>query len=185
MSTNTCWSAPGSRSTRPHNATRCSRSTDSNWRACPKVNSRNNVPTVDGAYTPPNTVFMPPERSTSISSMLSAPAHIPAISVLSFGAGFADPDLILGSTIATFSETSRANPVCSANRISGTSPASDTRLSSSNTADSAANLCETCTGSAFPNRTRLLRENTNHPSSEGTFLIPTPRSHQFTQWIEV
>ena len=27
--------------------------------------------------------------------MLSAPAHIPAIRVASFGAGFADPDLIL------------------------------------------------------------------------------------------
>ena len=119
-----------------------------------------------------------------MSSMLSAPAHIPAISVLSFGAGFADPDLILGTAIRTFSETSRASPVCSANCITGTSPASDTNLSSSNTADSAANLCETCTGSAFPNWTRLLRENTNHPSSEGTFLIPTPRSHQFTRWIQ-
>jgi len=135
---------------------------------------RNNVPTVEGAYTPPNTVFIPPERSTSMSSMLSAPAHIPAISVLSFGAGFADPDLILGTAIRTFSERSCASPVCSANRITGTNPAHDTRLSSSNTADSAANLCETCTGSAFPNWTRLLRENTNHPSSEGTFLIPTP-----------
>src|SRR6476661_10632548 len=109
-----------------------------------------------------------------MSSMLSAPAHIPAISVLSFGAGFADPDLILGTAIRTFSERSCASPVCSANRITGTNPAHDTRLSSSNTADSAANLCETCTGSAFPNWTRLLRENTNHPSSEGTFLIPTP-----------
>ena len=99
MSTNTRWSAPGSRSTRRHNATRCSRSTDSNWRACPKVNSRRRVPTVDGAYTPPNTVFMPPERSTSISSMLSAPAHIPAISVVSFGAGFADPDLTLDNDL--------------------------------------------------------------------------------------
>jgi hypothetical protein len=29
--------------------------------------------------------------------MLSAPAHIPAISVASFGAGLADPDLILGA----------------------------------------------------------------------------------------
>jgi hypothetical protein len=29
--------------------------------------------------------------------MQSAPAHIPAITVLSFGAGLADPDLILGS----------------------------------------------------------------------------------------
>ena len=96
---------------------------------------------------------MPPERSTSMSSMLSAPAHIPAISVVSFGVGFADPDLILGSMMRTFSERSCPSPVCSANRITGTSPANDTRLSSSNTADSAANLCETCTGSAFPNRT--------------------------------
>jgi hypothetical protein len=61
--------------------------------------------------------------------MQSAPAHIPAITVLSFGAGLADPDLILGSAY----------------------PAHDTRCSSSNTADSAANLCDTCTGSAFPN----------------------------------
>ena len=38
-----------------------------------------------------------------MSSMLSAPAHIPAISVASFGAGFADPDLIRGAVIATFS----------------------------------------------------------------------------------
>ena len=28
--------------------------------------------------------------------MLSAPAHMPAITVASFGAGLADPDLILG-----------------------------------------------------------------------------------------
>src|SRR6476661_9319702 len=109
-----------------------------------------------------------------MSSMLSAPAHIPAINVLSFRAGFADPDLILGTAIRTFSERSCASPVCSANRITATNPAHDTRLSSSNATDSAANLCETCTGSAFPNWTRLLCENYNHPSSEGTFLIPTP-----------
>ena len=29
-----------------------------------------------------------------------------------------------------------------------------------------------------------MRENTNHPSSEGTFLIPTPRQHQVSRWIE-
>ena len=28
--------------------------------------------------------------------MLSAPAHMPAITVVSFGAGLADPDLIFG-----------------------------------------------------------------------------------------
>ena len=38
-----------------------------------------------------------------MSSMLSAPAHIPAIRVASFGAGLADPDLIRGSAIRTFS----------------------------------------------------------------------------------
>lgn len=38
----------------PANATRCSRSTESRWRACPKVNSRSNIPTVQGAYTPSN-----------------------------------------------------------------------------------------------------------------------------------
>jgi hypothetical protein len=30
----------------------------------------------------------------------------------------------------------------------------------------------------------LLPENTNHPSSERTFLIPTPRRNQFNRWIE-
>ena len=35
--------------------------------------------------------------------MLSAPAHIPAITVSSFGAGFAEPDLIRGVVIDTFS----------------------------------------------------------------------------------
>jgi hypothetical protein len=120
------------------------------------VNSRNNVPTVEGAYTPSNTVFMPPERSTLMSSMQSAPAIMPATRVASFGAGFAAPDLILGAAMSTLSASSRPSPVCSASVITGTNPAHDTRLPSSNTADSAANLCETCTGSAFPNWTRLF-----------------------------
>jgi hypothetical protein len=107
------------------------------------VNSRNNVPTVEGAYTPANTVFMPPDRITSTSSMQSAPAHMPAISVPSLGAGFADPDLIRGALMWTLSPSRARSPVCSANAITGTSPAHDTRLPSSNTADPAANLCET------------------------------------------
>ncbi len=61
------------------------------------MNSRNRVPIVEGAYTPPKRVFIPPERTTSRSSIPSAPAHIPAIIVLSFGDGLADPDLIGGS----------------------------------------------------------------------------------------
>ena len=30
-----------------------------------------------------------------------------------------------------------------------------------------------------------MRENINHPSSEGTFLIPTPNQHQVHRWIEL
>jgi hypothetical protein len=77
MSTNTRLSAPGSSSACPHKATGSSRSTDSSWRACPKVNFRNNFPIVDGAYTPSNSVFIPPLRTASMSSMQSAPTHIP------------------------------------------------------------------------------------------------------------
>jgi hypothetical protein len=88
-----------------------------------------------------------------MSSMQSAPATMPATTVPSLGAGFAAPDLILGAVTWTFSPSRRDSPVCSANLITGTNPADDTRLPSSNTADSAANLCETCTGSAFPNWT--------------------------------
>src|SRR6185312_3086251 len=87
--------------------------------------------------------------------------------------GLADPDLILVSAMCTFSPRSSARPVCSASVITGTSPAHDTRLSSSNTAESAMKLCDTCTGSAFLKPVRLLCGNSNHPSSEGTFLIST------------
>ena len=31
---------------------------------------------------------------------------------------------------------------------------------------------------------RLLPENFNHPSSEGTFPVPTPNQHQVRRWIE-
>ncbi len=60
-----------------------------------------------------------------MSSMQSGPAHIPATTVASFGAGFADADLILGAPISTFSPSSRRNPVGSANVITGTSPRAD------------------------------------------------------------
>ena len=60
-----------------------------------------------------------------MTSMQSAPAHIPATTVASFGAGFADPDLILGAPIWTLSPSSRRSPVGSANVITGTSPGAD------------------------------------------------------------
>jgi hypothetical protein len=134
---------------RAASAAGCAPSADSNWRVCPKVNSRNSVPIVEGAYTPPNRVFIPPQRTMSTSSMQSAPAHIAAINVVSFGAALADPEAIRGARMQTFSASTRDNAVCSAKAITGTSPALDTMLSSSNTAESAANLCDTCIGSVF------------------------------------
>src|SRR6202012_1402772 len=88
-------------------------------------------------------------RSTSMSSMQSAPTHIPAINVVSFGDGLADPDLIFGAGMQILSANSCGSPVWVASVMTGTSPAHDTRCSSSNTADDAANLWDTRTGSAF------------------------------------
>src|SRR5215207_3959449 len=184
MSTNARSSRPGSRSRWAHIATRCAPSTDSSCRAWPKVNSRNSVPIVEGAYTPPNKDFIPPLRTMSASSMQSAPTHIAAISVTNFGAGLAAPDLIRASVICTFSLRRRDRPACSASVITGTSPAYDTRLSSSNTAESGANLWDTCTGSAFLVPGDCCVRNTNHPSSEGTFLISTPQTQPIRPWIE-
>jgi hypothetical protein len=125
---------PASTGVRPARATRCRRSTAANCRVWPWVNSRRKIPNVAAAYTPPNTFFIPPERITTRSSMLSAPAAIPAMIEVSFGVAFAAPDLIRSSMNRTCSSNSRDNPACSANSSSGTRPADDTRLSSSNTA---------------------------------------------------
>src|SRR6476619_8108779 len=86
-----------------------------------------------------------------MSSKLSAPTHMPATTVANFGAGLAAADLIRGSAICTFSPRSRKSPVCSANVITGTSPAYDTRCSSSNTSDVVEKLWDTCTDGAFLN----------------------------------
>ena len=59
--------------------------------------------------------------------MLSAQAHIAAITVASFGDGLAEPDLIRGSAIRTLPATRSDRPVWAASAITGTSPAHDTR----------------------------------------------------------
>jgi hypothetical protein len=83
--------------------------------------------------------------------MLSAPTHIPAITVVSFGDGFADPDAILGAAMLILSANNCGSRVWAASVLTGTNPAHDTRRSSSNTAEAGMKLCDTCTGSAFPN----------------------------------
>jgi phage terminase large subunit-like protein len=55
--------------------------------------------------------------------MLSAPAHIPPITVSSFGIGFAAPDRIRGVVIDTFSPMISGSRVCSASPSRGNSPA--------------------------------------------------------------
>jgi hypothetical protein len=84
--------------------------------------------------------------------MLSAPAHIPPITLSSFGTGFAAPERIRGVVIETFSAMISGNRVCSASPSRGTSPAYDTRLSSSKRAEPGVNLWETRTESAFLSR---------------------------------
>lgn len=46
----------------------------------PLVNARRKLPSVDGARTPANAFAIAPCRSTPTSSMLSAPASMPATS---------------------------------------------------------------------------------------------------------
>jgi len=66
--------------------------------------------------------------------MLSAPAAIPAMIEATFPAGFtpAEATLVVSAQIATLSPTSFESPARSASAITGTSPAHDTRFSSSN-----------------------------------------------------
>ena len=133
MSMNARASMPGSNSLQVIRPTRCARATDANCNVCPWVNSRSNCPNVAGAYTPPNSRGMPPARITSKSSMQSAPAAIPAMTEVSLPAGFTPADLTLVDLNSTRSASRSDRPARSANAITGTSPAHDTRSSSSNT----------------------------------------------------
>ena len=56
---------------------------------CRKANERRNDPSVDGAYARAKTRPIPPCRSKAMSSMLSAPATIPASSEATFKPAFA------------------------------------------------------------------------------------------------
>src|SRR5689334_6453919 len=108
--------------------------------------------------------------------MLSAPAHIPAITPSSLGTGFAAPERIRDLVIDTFAAMICGSRVCSASPSSGTRPACDTRLSSSKRAEPAVNLWETRTEGASLELRELVRRNTYSPSSGGTFLAHAPLS---------
>jgi hypothetical protein len=114
-----------------------SRAAASSCRAWPQVKNRRNDPSVEGAYTPANSVAIPPWRNTSRSSMLSAPAAVPATTAAALPPGL-DPVDRSGRTRAP---TSPARSTCSARPMTGTSPAHDTRFASSNTASTARRAC--------------------------------------------
>ena len=149
MSMNAWLSIPASRSVRSASPTRCARATEASCAQWPWVNSRRNCPNVAGAYTCSNNRVIPPERITCRSSMLSAPAAIPAMIELSFPAGFTPADATRVSPSATRSATSSDSPACSANAITGTSPTYDTRSSSSNSGVALDHACDRFTSSAF------------------------------------
>ena len=65
--------------------------------------------------------------------MLSAPAAIPAMIEVSFPTGFTPAERTRQEVIETFSPISCDSPACSASASTGTSPAHDTRFSSSKT----------------------------------------------------
>src|SRR5690625_3772118 len=109
----------------------------SSWRTCPNVKLRRKVPSVDGARTPANNRSIPPWRSRSMSSIESAPAAMPPISAGTFRCTFAAPS---PDSVSRW-PASAARSHRSASDITGTSPATDTRLGSSKTAETP---CETC-----------------------------------------
>jgi hypothetical protein len=78
---------------------------------------------VAGAYTAPKQARIPPERTASRSSMLSAPAAIPATIVVSLPAGFTPAEATRVSPSATLSSIRSDRPVRSARAITGSRPA--------------------------------------------------------------
>jgi hypothetical protein len=126
------------------------------------------LPKVAGAYTPPNSSGMPPERITSRSSMLSAFAAIPAMIEVSFPAGFTPADATRLDSSLTRSAISSDSPACSANAITGTSPMHDTKCSSSNSGVALDHPSGSFTSSAFSARLDQDLSTPDPPCPEGT-----------------
>jgi len=136
MSTNAKASVPASsRGTAVASPVRTREWTASSCRTCPKEKERRNVPNVDGARTLENTFPMPPWRSTSRSSMQSAPASIPPITLAALTGAFGD------ATVRCPCSRS-CKPARSASRITGINPAEPIRFGSSKTVETP---CDACT----------------------------------------
>ena len=99
ISMNATVSLPGSSGARRARSASSSRLTFSSCSTFPQVKERRNDPSVDGARIPPNSAGIAPCRSRSMSSMLSAPAIIPATRHGTFSCAFTphraiNPDML-------------------------------------------------------------------------------------------
>src|SRR5690606_21454865 len=128
------------------------------------------------AYTPPKSFFIPPARTTSRPSMVSAPASIPATIDTSFGTGLAAPDLTRPLVILTCSCSRCRSPACSASSRTGTRPACDTRFSSSKVALFRRHVCDAFTDGAPPAGIDGVLVKPDLPSQKGTFVVSTRRT---------
>ena len=127
----------GKRGARRDRSASSNRLTFSSCRTLPQVKARTNDPSVEGARIPANTLPIAPCRSTSMSSMQSAPAAIPATRHATFRSGRAP----VFAVIWTWRRTSPHSPARSASDITGTSPARDTRFGSSKHAEIFSGSC--------------------------------------------
>ena len=178
---NASTSAPGSNGAADARFASSWRATASSCRTLPQVNERRNDPSVDGARTPPNKSAIAPCRSTSMSSMLSAPAAIPATRQGTFRSGFTPVRL----AIVTCSRTRPARPQRSASAMTGTRPARDTRFGSSNDACVFSGSCDNCT-CEVSSRPRFMEASVTPivPAQRAPFASPRPDVPLFTRWIE-
>src|SRR3954454_21684531 len=108
--------------------------------------------------------------------MLSAPETIPAMIEVTLPAGFVPAEATRGATEArvTFWATSSESPACSANAITGTRPASDTRLSSSNKAVALDHACDSFTSSALSVRSDQDVDTPDSSAPQGTLTFGAP-----------
>src|SRR5690242_226363 len=111
--------------------------------------------------------------------MQSAPANMPAMTVVSFPAGFtpAERTFVAAGSMRTRFSISSDNPARSASISAGASPANDTRLASSNSAAARDHTSGSFTASAFWYGTDSW---TRHPRSSRARrhfqFITTPRT---------
>src|SRR2546430_5631797 len=104
----------------------------------------------------------------------AAPAAIPATIEVTFPVGFAPVDGTGSPVIFTLSATNSDRPARSANAITGTNPAHDTRFSSSNRTAARDHLCNNLTESAF--RLHAIRELQQPSSSQVRRHFPHQRA---------